>query len=449
VLWLMFCASRSVTEWMAIFGFGSFGSLTPEQYLEGSPLDRNVYLAFTLLGIIILAKRPRIRRLLLANLPVLLFFSYCALSVLWSDFPDVTFKRWFKAVGDLVMVLIVLTELDQIAATKRWFGRVGFVLLPLSVLFMKYIPELGRDFHPNGPGAAWEASYTGVTGSKNLLGMLTLLIGIASEWCFLQAFRERRSIRKNGPLIAHGILLGVVIWLMQMAQSATALSCLLMGAGLITLTGLHRLGRKPMVVSLYCLGAVSVSLFALFADSGGGLLGTLGRDPTLTGRTDIWKLALGMAGNPLVGTGFESFWLGARVEKTWDAYRFHLQESHNGYVELYLTLGWIGIALFATLLVTGCRNLLAAFRHNPQMGSLKLAFFLVGVVYSLTEVGFRTQNPMWIVLLWAVIAVPKTAIPKWQPAPEAGQADHLTEREPQVDFAAIPGFGRRPFETLR
>jgi len=428
---------------MAIFGLGGFeGPRTPDQYLEGSPFDRNVFLALTLVGIAVLARRQKAVRLLRANSAILLYFSYSLASVAWSDFPDVTFKRWFKAVGDLVMVLIVLTEADPVGATKRLFTRVGFIWMPISVLFIKYFPALGRDFHPNGNGAAWQPSYTGITTSKNLLGMITLLTGVASEWCLLVAWRASQYTRKNGPVIAHVLLLSMVVWLMSMAQSATSLVCLSLGTGLVALTSMLRLGRKPWVVGLYLLGGLSASLFAMFADLGGGLLESLGRDSTLTGRTDIWRLALGMAGNPLVGTGFESFWLGARVEKTWNVYRFHLQESHNGYLELYLTLGWIGIALFGFVIAAGLRNVLASLRHNPEMGGLKCAFFLIAIVYNLSEVGFRVQNPVWILFLFAVIVVPEPAVPKRPPGLEEGHTDSSVQDEPQADLALDTWFGQ-------
>ena len=77
------------------------------------------------------------------NTPILLFFAYCAVSTLWSDYTDVSFKRWIKAVGDLVMALIVLTDANPFAALKRLMAQVGFVLIPASILLIKYYPGLG------------------------------------------------------------------------------------------------------------------------------------------------------------------------------------------------------------------------------------------------------------------------------------------------------------------
>ena len=175
VIWLGLAASRSVTDWMWTLGLRGGASFTASQaYSEGSPLDRNVYLALTVLALIVLfQRRARSGILLRLNAPILVYFTYCALSILWSDYPDVAFKRWIKAIGDLAMVLIILTEPDPWAAIKRLFTRVGFVLLPISVLFIKYYPEYGRSYHPDF--RVWSASYTGVTTSKNLLGMITLV----------------------------------------------------------------------------------------------------------------------------------------------------------------------------------------------------------------------------------------------------------------------------------
>ena len=53
--------------------------------------------------------------------------------------------------GDLAMVLVVLTDPDPKLAFKRLLTRAGFLLVPLSVLLIKYYPELGKDI-TTGPG---------------------------------------------------------------------------------------------------------------------------------------------------------------------------------------------------------------------------------------------------------------------------------------------------------
>jgi len=55
----------------------------------------------------------------------------------------------------------------------------------------------------------------------------------------------------------------------------------------------------------------------------------MGRDSTLTGRTDIWARVIALVHNPVIGTGFESFWLGKRLEAM-QLYQRGLNETHNG-----------------------------------------------------------------------------------------------------------------------
>jgi len=104
------------------------------QLIEGSPATAD-FRDFAHHWILVLVRRGRRTAVLLrANWLILIYFAYCLASVWWSDFPEIAFKRWTKSIGDLVMVFIVLTELDPSAAFRR-FSRVGFVLLPASVLF--------------------------------------------------------------------------------------------------------------------------------------------------------------------------------------------------------------------------------------------------------------------------------------------------------------------------
>ena len=110
--------------------------------------------------------------------------------------------------------------------------------------------------------------------------------------------------------------------------------------------------------------------------------------------------------NPAIGTGFESFWLGKRLEKIWSFYWWHPNEAHDGYLEVYLNLGWIGVALLAIVLVTGYRNVIAALRQDPGTGKIRLAYFVAAVAYNFTESAIRTMNPVWIFFLLAITAVP-------------------------------------------
>jgi O-antigen ligase len=118
--------------------------------------------------------------------------------------------------------------------------------------------------------------------------------------------------------------------------------------------------------------------------------------------------------NPLFGTGFESFWIGSRLEQVWNLTAKGIQEAHNGYLEVYLNLGFAGLALLAGVIISGYRNTLAVFQRDPYAGRIRLAFFTAGLIYSLTEAGFRMMSVIWIGFLLAVVHVTKEP----QPEPE-------------------------------
>lgn len=431
VVWLLLIGSRPVSQWLGAPPFES-----PDQYLEGSPLDGAVFAVLIAVGLIVLAGRGRrVGTLLRGNGPILLFYLFCAASILWSDYPIVTSKRWIKFLSDLVMVLIVLTDTDPSAAVKRFFAWTGFLLVPLSVLLIKYYPALGRTYSP----WTWTPMWIGVTQTKNQLGMICMIFGLASMWRFLQEFRGEEGRRRVGPLIAHGTVLAMALWVFAKANSVTPLSCFVLAGGLMTVvTSPTSLARRPAIVHILVAAIMFVSLSATLLGAG-GLVGGLGRDSTLTGRTVLWNQVLGMTANPLLGTGFESFWLGERLKKMWSTYWWHPNQAHNGYLEVYLNLGWIGVALLAVVLVTGYRNAVGAFRRDQRTGSLKLAYFVAAALYNLTEAGFRMTSPVWDVLLLAATAVAKA------PVGEDAKIPHCVRVRPDEYHADLPAAGRRAY----
>lgn len=435
VMWLLINGSRPVSMWLGM----SPNMANGDVYVEGSPIDRTVYLGLLIAGLIVVHRRMgRLSPLLRMNGPILWFFSYAALSALWSDFPLVTLKHWIKGMGDVVMVLIIVTERDLPGALKVIVRRVGFLLVPLSMLFCKYYPNLGRAL-----SQSWTMAYTGVTTQKNGLGTICMVFGLGFLWRFRSIYNDSATSNRPRLLAAYGTVLGMTLWLLWISQSMTSISCLFMGGAVMIWATRPAVARRPLTMHVLVIVMAAVSVFALFFEPGGGLVGLLGRNTTLTGRTEVWKVVLQFAGNPLLGTGYESFWLGNRLQEIRGAFtNFNVNESHNGYLEIYVTLGWIGVILLGIIGLTGYRKLLASLPANAEVASLGLGWFVAGVIHNLTEAGFRMLSLSWIFFLLAIVSASLLASPAYLEARATDTTGNVGKDDPPSEPAFdIPVFG--------
>jgi exopolysaccharide production protein ExoQ len=403
VIWLLIAGSRNVSEWLHLQAPGDQG----ERYLEGNPVDRAVLAALIALGIIVLLGRGRkLAEIVRGTLPVWLFFVYCGLSSSWSQYPDVAAKRWVRAIGDVVMVLVILTDEDWVMALKQVLKRVGFLLLPLSVLFIRYFPAYGRGYNMAGTGTFW----TGVSTDKNGLGLMCLIFGVGAVWRLSEIRRGREGENQKRPLIAIWIIVLITLYLLWESNSMTSISCFVIGTGLIFVMDRWSAARKPAAAFLLSVAAVGISAFVLFGGAA-SVLEAIGRNPTLTGRTELWHTVLKFAQNPVVGAGYESFWLGPRLLAIGVAMDSPgIQEAHNGYLEIYLNLGWIGICLLGLVIVFGFRRVVIGLRDAPNVARLMIAYFVLALIYNFTEAGFKFQSVVWIFLLLSSMAIPKEAV---------------------------------------
>jgi len=312
---------------------------------------------------------------------------------MWSDFPDVAFKRWIRAVGDMIMVLVVLTDPSPLAAVERFLSRTAFVFFPLSILFDLERGVSGRAFH------------TGLTLNKNTYGVTSLILGLGAVWRFLTLYqRGKREGHKRGVMV-YGSMVAMSMWSLWWANSATSTLCFLLGTALIVLTNQWPLARKPAFVHLVVTSLIFLAVYGTVLNPGLGIVSAIGKDPTLTGRTDLWRSLFAMVHNQWFGEGFESFWLGPRLKTLWNIFVWRPNEAHNGYIETYLNLGWTGVILLGLVLVTGYRRAVRNLRQDTATKSLWLAYFVAAVIYSLTEAGFRIFTPVWIALLLSIFSV--------------------------------------------
>jgi exopolysaccharide production protein ExoQ len=399
VIWLLINGSRPLSIWLGLSGSATSGDGLP----GSSPFDQLVAAILMVLGILVIVRRRGAISLLGTAWPVTLFFSYCLISVLWSDFSAWGLKRWIRSFGDLIMVLIPLIEIQPVAALRRLFSRVGFVLLPSSILLIRYFPNLGRGYDVSGL-----QMNTGVTTNKNELGAIAFVLALGTAWQVLRLVRDKTQPNRSRHLLAQCTLLSFGIWVLNMAHSATSGACFVLGLGLMVATARPLFRQRPAAVHFLVVTILLCGGLTLLLGGQGAAANAMGRSQDLTGRTDVWKVLIPMAPNPILGAGFETFWLGQRAEKVRAVFsspfnQSFINEAHNGYIEAYLNLGLLGVGLMALLLSHGYIGAVAAFRHNPEVGCLLIAFILTSATYSITEAGFRMLSPIWFFLLLSAI----------------------------------------------
>src|ERR1700730_3601536 len=128
LIWMFIICSRQPSEWLGLFGL----RLGAKSLEEGSPFDACVYFSLIAAGIYVLNKRQvQLAEIVRNNQWLTIFFIYCFLAILWSDFPFVSFKRWIKVLGHPVMVLILFTEPDPAEALIRLMKRCAYIIVPV------------------------------------------------------------------------------------------------------------------------------------------------------------------------------------------------------------------------------------------------------------------------------------------------------------------------------
>lgn len=426
VVWIFIMASRLPSQWL-----GGWMGTSTQVLEEGNPMDRSILSILILVAIgILIARSFRLGDFFGRNVVLVAFITFGLLSVLWSDFPFVAFKRWFRDLGNYLVILVVLSDPRPLEAVRTLLRRLCYLLIPLSIVLVKYFPQTGRGYDV-WTGAAF---YNGAATSKNMLGALCLVSGIFFFWDTITRWPERKARRTRRSLLVNFAFMGMTLWLLKLSNSATSRVCLVIGC--LVIVAVHSRWAKRHPGFLKVLPPVGFCLYLILAfglDLNGELASQVGRNSTLTDRTAIWNVVLNMHTNPLVGTGYESFWLGPRLERVWSEVG-HINEAHNGYLEAYLNLGGIGLALLIGFLIASYRTICKRITSCSALASLSLGVWTIMLFYNITESAFRGG------LIWTTFLVGALALP--------GLADGENHRVGAIENGAAKGrFSRVPLET--
>ncbi|MGB3627392.1 MAG: O-antigen ligase [Henriciella sp.] len=367
------------------------------------------------------------------RLPFLIFLLGLALaSTLWSIDPEVTQRRSIAIVATTLAGLYLAARYDW-KTLLRLFGVVWLFLALVTFAAGLLMPSLGvmNEIHVG----AWR----GLWWEKNAMG------GHMARAAFLCAFLFLMDSRLRG-LWGSGVLLCAALVLLS--TSKTALLGMLLGFGILALAGWLRRGVVTAISTLWLGATLAGAGILVLLIEPGLIFELLGRDATLTGRTDIWGALIGAINDrPWFGYGYGAFW-GLASEPAYKvrlATEWLVPTAHNGWLETALSLGLVGlVALFLNYLLMLARAVWMATTSWPGVFACGVA--LQFLLFSVSESIALQQNAIVWVTYVAVAAKVAQTVKKYTGLDEARRREEalLIGRERLAARA-----GRAPILRIR
>jgi O-antigen ligase len=393
---MLAASTKSLSRW-----FGLEGTLTLE---EGSPLDRNFLIVLMCLGIWMLIRRKfSFSGILRRNVWLAVLFAFMLASIAWSPIPFISLKRWIREIVGIVMALVVLTETSPKKAIECVVRRTVYILIPLSLVLIKYYPQHGILY------TRWSGirMWIGVADQKNDLGQLVSLSIFFLAWSLLRRRRNRNHPKIPFLTLADLMVLGIALSLLKGSEAGySATSMVMLALTLAVYFTLQWLKKKKIIVSrrIMAVSFTAIILYGTVTPLIGRLpladiTSSIGRDSTLTERTVTWEALVPIAmTKPILGHGVGGFWTSDKLG------RFTFP-AHNGFLEILLVLGFIGILLYSLFLVSSAlraQNLLA---RDYDWGVLWICWLITALLGSITESALNSfSNFLMAVPLWLAIS---------------------------------------------
>jgi O-antigen ligase/photosystem II stability/assembly factor-like uncharacterized protein len=372
-LWII--AGQIALVVVIVLGFGAIIDFGPRQQLMALFIPTAATLA--------LAPPRRYRRLVL-SVPVLLYISWWVLSVTWTGniggfIVDSQIPLFFTA------ALIVLVCYLPLRSFTKGLVVASYVTIVWTILYTGLNPEVAMVNEDAVPG--WRGGFI----HKNSLAPFMLLAALT-----IGMFEPHRSRRVIGIAAA-----GFFVVMAQSTTSLVAGAAMLLawwGISVLTRVPAQRRGQLLVIGGMLGFSAVALTMSWLpYAAS------AFGKDPTLTSRTDIWAGVINaIVERPAQGFGIGGVWIDQAAPQTRAIQQqmgFVVFHSHNGFLEIALHLGLVGLALFAILLISTGRRALALLESERRIATYVLVFITLMLVTSISEV---TTFGMWFGMLSAL-----------------------------------------------
>jgi exopolysaccharide production protein ExoQ len=395
-LWAGILLSKPISSWMGS-GYPGGGAAS----MDGSSVDALFYFVLIVAAFIVLSKRQlNWSEVLSENWAVFLFYGYLLVTVSWAEFPEISFKRWFKEFGNILVLLVILTEINPQQAVRAVFVRCAYLWIPLSIVFIRYFPDVGRRYSRSG-----QLEAIGVTLQKNSLGVMVVICLLVLIWDWIERSRPGAQHQKWLDRYLPVAFLAMGIYLLRICDSKTAMIGLALGGCVLASVKLpffrQRIGAFGGYVLALAVGAFLVEWFFGIKEQ---IIEGMGRDMTFTGRTDVWRELLNVKTDPIIGTGFCSFWSNndylSKLPE-WVAF-----SAHNGFLETYIDGGLIAVFFLILMLIAVGLKINGQLSMGGNYALFRFAVFLVAIVANFSESHFGRMSSLGFFFLLAAIDPP-------------------------------------------
>ena len=373
---------------------------------SGQPVDpltpilfSGIYAVTLLLSVV---RRKSFMRVATKGIFIWLLVGLAMASVYWTFAPELTPRRSVLLLGSTIFAVYVSARYslrEQLELLAWTFG----IIVVLSFVFAIAVPSYGlMTFQEGGVHAgAWR----GIMMHKNILGRMMCLSSIVF---LLLATGESTSNRKSSRIFWAGFVLSVALIILSTSKSAIVV-CVTM----TTILPLYKALRGkyttlvPILISVVLVGGGAATLLL---DNLEVIAGALGKDLTLTGRTDIWAVMLELISQrPLFGYGYNGFWMGWDSEASayvWRTLEWECPYAHNGFMDLLAELGGSGLALFLISFAIATFKAISLVRKTKTVEGLwPLLYLTYLILYNITESSLLSSNSIyWIVYVSVVFS---------------------------------------------
>ena len=331
-------------------------------------------------------------------------------SFLWAEAPVLVLQRSIAVCGTTLLgiALAVRLSVEEQHRLICWVLRIAAVLSLACVLFL---PSYGIS-----DGVGEQGVWRGVFGYKNGLGSM-MALSVLVEWHLPTKTRFSK--------VANRLALVMSAVLLVFSSSVTPLVALI---GSLLLIEIYKLGTQRLRIPLYAIVLATLLILAssmtILLVGGDRVTAALGRSSDLTGRTEIWSMTMPyIPERPVLGYGYWGFWNGASSESlaVERAMGTSIMYSHNGYIEILLDLGAVGLFLTVAFLGAGImRTYYCAERNRDTVALWPLAFLCYFLLRNIGECSILIQGLEWALCVATVVGTDAALL-----APEAEQEEEL------------------------